>query len=317
MAKIQIFIATYNRPSFVVNCIKSVLAQSFTNFELTVSDNSTDNKTTEVVSNFKDDRLTYIKREPTLSGNDHLNTILNEITGDYFMIFHDDDLMHYNMLEVLYNTLVKNEHAIAVGSNAFFTINGKKTKDVIFKNSKNNLILKNNLEIVKQYLIRHGIVPFPSYLYKKDVSQKFRLDERNGANFCDMAFIMEIATLGHVIFLSEPLMDYYIHTENDHVPDFFSNNMKIINFIRKTTDMNKNNNLIKKFRIKSIYMELKQGILCGRISLFSKRYLTLLFIIFRSSFSDYFPRILIITILCFFNISTSKMKVTSNVPLNI
>lgn len=316
MLKIQIFIATYNRPALVSNCIKSVLNQSLRHFELMVSDNSTDNRTTEVVSSFKDERLRYIKRDPSLSISDHINTILDEITGDYFMIFHDDDLMHHNMLENLYDTLIKNENTIAVGANAFLTIDGKKTKEIIFKNSKNDLVLKSNIEIANQYLIRNGIVPFPSYLYKKEVAQKIRLEKRNGENFCDMAFIMETATLGPVIFLGEPLMDYYVHTNNDHVPDFFSNNMKIINFILRTTDLTKNSSLIKNFRIKAIYGELKQGILSGRISLFSKRYLILLNILLKSSLFDFFPRILIISLLCFFNISTTKIKVTSNATRN-
>lgn len=311
MARIQIFIATYNRPLFVSNCIKSVLNQSLSDFELIVSDNSTDSLTTEVVSVLKDSRFKYIKRSPPLSGNDHLNQILDEVSGDYFMIFHDDDIMHYNMLEVLYDKISNHVNAIAVGANAFFSLDGEKTKEVIFKNSRKDLILNNNLEIANQYLKRSGIVPFPSYLYKKEVAQKIRLNKSNGENFCDMAFIMETATLGSIIFVGQPLMDYYVHTENDHVPDFFTNNMKLINFIRKSTDSAKNGTLIQKFRVKAIYMELKQGILSRRISLFSKRYRKLLVFVFNLSFINYFPRAIIISLLCGLNISTAKLKITS------
>lgn len=311
MDKIQIFIATHNRPLLLLNCIKSVLNQSLSDFELVVSDNSTDNRTTELVSDFTDERIRYIKRNPPLSADDHLNKILDEVTGDYFMIFHDDDIMHFNMLEVLYSTIIKSENAIAIGANAILTINGRKTKELIFKNPKDILYIKSNLEIAYQYLIRNGIVPFPSYLYKKMVAQKLRIDRKNGENFCDMAFIMEIATLGSVIFLKQPLMEYCMHTNNDHVPDFFLNNMKILSFIRRTTDSKKNKKLIKAFRIKSIYMELKQGILSGRILLFSGRYYRLFLILFKYSIFDYFPRVIIISYLKFFNISTSKMKITS------
>ena len=100
----QIYIMTYNRPDCVINAIESVRKQSFTNFTLIVSDNSTNSLTEELIRKtyiFPD--FIYIKREPPVGGIEHLNLILSEVTSDFFMIFHDDDVMHMNMIESLYN----------------------------------------------------------------------------------------------------------------------------------------------------------------------------------------------------------------------
>ena len=49
MHKIQIFIATFNRPTLVIKAINSALNQDFDSFELIISDNSTDDETESLI----------------------------------------------------------------------------------------------------------------------------------------------------------------------------------------------------------------------------------------------------------------------------
>lgn len=315
MEKIQVIIITHNRPDFVTESVESVLNQTYPNVELIVSDNSSNNLTQEIINKKNYKNIKYIRRKIVYGPIEHLNCALQEVTSNYFMIFHDDDVMFENMVETMYDILSKNENIVAVGANGFFTLNKKVTKEKIFKSSEKSIVLQNNIEVAGHYLIRNGIVPFPSYLYKKVVAQKLQFDSSEGGVFSDMTFIMKTATLGNILFLEQPLMNYYVHTENDHVPDFYLNNTKVISFIRRTTDSKKNGALIKAYRIKAIYMEFKQGILSGRILLLSGRYYRLLSILFKSSTFDYFPRILIISLLRIFNISTTKMKITPNTAI--
>lgn len=309
MPKVQIFITTHNRPHFIFKSVNSVLNQTFTDFSLIISDNSTNDLTNDQFKRINDSRVSYIKREPQLSNLAHFNVILSEVSSDYFMIFHDDDLMLFGMIEKLIKEFEYNENAIAVGGNAFFIYNFGKTNKLIFKSNKSRLVLKNSLEVARQYLIRNGIVPFSSFLYKNEVAKKVRFNSESGQNFFDAAFMMDIAKIGNLVYLNVPVMEYFVHTENDHVPDTFTNNMKFINFIKKTTDKFENVQLVKEYRIKAIYMELKQGLLTRRIKIGSSRYIKLLKILFNISFNDFFPRILIITLMIYFKVSSKKIIV--------
>ena len=47
----------------------------------------------------------------------------------YIMIFHDDDVMHTDMIRELYTTLANNEDVIAVGTNAKIVENGTESKE--------------------------------------------------------------------------------------------------------------------------------------------------------------------------------------------
>ena len=118
MPLVQIFIATYNRPILVEKAIRSALAQDFDSFEVIVSDNSTTDETESMISVVYAGQLIYKRRKPSLLPIEHLNAILEDVTSEYFMIFHDDDLMHTNMVKELYNTLISNTDLISVGANA-------------------------------------------------------------------------------------------------------------------------------------------------------------------------------------------------------
>ena len=51
---LQIIIPTYNRVRYLEPCIRSVLAQSFTDFELVVLDNASEDDVATVVARFDD-----------------------------------------------------------------------------------------------------------------------------------------------------------------------------------------------------------------------------------------------------------------------
>ena len=179
MPLIQVFIATHNRPSLVLNAISSALNQHFDSFDVIVSDNSTNDQTEILLTQIEDKRFYYKRRRPSLPVIDHLNAILKEVTADYFMIFHDDDLMNSNMLQELYKNIISNKDIIAVGGNAKIVSPDIFPNKLMLKRENGNLIISSRDQMAHQYLIRRGIVPFPSYLYKCKVAKKLKFNLNN------------------------------------------------------------------------------------------------------------------------------------------
>ena len=56
-----VVIPTYNREKLIGRCLKSVIEQTYTNWEAIVIDNYSEDKTEEVVASFKDDRIRFYK----------------------------------------------------------------------------------------------------------------------------------------------------------------------------------------------------------------------------------------------------------------
>ena len=55
---VTVVVTTYNNEKTIGETLKSVLAQTYPNFEVLVSDNGSVDKTLEIVSSFKDPRIT-------------------------------------------------------------------------------------------------------------------------------------------------------------------------------------------------------------------------------------------------------------------
>ena len=51
--KVSVIVPTFNRASFLAECIASILAQTFTDFELLVVDDGSQDQTLEVLARYK------------------------------------------------------------------------------------------------------------------------------------------------------------------------------------------------------------------------------------------------------------------------
>jgi glycosyltransferase involved in cell wall biosynthesis len=57
MKKISILICSYNSGEYIFNTIKSVLKQTYTNFELLILDNNSKDDTVKNIKSFQDERI--------------------------------------------------------------------------------------------------------------------------------------------------------------------------------------------------------------------------------------------------------------------
>lgn len=296
MEEIQLFIITYNRPTLLIKSLQSALKQDFKSFRVIVSDNSTNDDTKMALADIgANTKFTYLKRVPTLPVFDHLNTILKEVTAKYFMIFHDDDVMHPQMLSKLHQLIETDQTILAVGANAkLIKANSILNKSILNANGQ-NISIQGAEQMANCYLVNRGIVPFPSYLYRREVAQNIQFNPLNGGKHCDAAFLMDIAEKGKILFYSQPLMDYYIHGGQDSKSNNFTERSKLINYILKKTSHQRKDYAIKRFRIVNLYLEL----LFEKTNLTPKRKRKILMLIAKFSPFNYFPKYIIQKLLPF------------------
>jgi len=104
----SIVIPTRNRPETLEYSIKTILNQTYTDFELIISDNSDNDSTQELIRQFEDDRIKYYRTDKVLSMADNWDNGLNHINGKFTLIIGDDDGMLINGLEVCFDNISKN-----------------------------------------------------------------------------------------------------------------------------------------------------------------------------------------------------------------
>lgn len=105
---VSVILPTYNRGYIIAEAIRSVLNQTFANFELIIVDDGSTDNTLQVVESFSDPRIKLLCRPENGGVAAALNTGLKAVKGDFVAIFNSDDLWHSQKLAL--QTLFLFEH---------------------------------------------------------------------------------------------------------------------------------------------------------------------------------------------------------------
>ena len=106
----SVIVPTYNRESFIVKTIQSVLSQSYSNFELIIVDDGSTDNTEKVVGRIRDERIKYHKKENAERGAAR-NYGTNKAKGDYITFLDSDDLLYSKYLKEANLFVKKNKSA--------------------------------------------------------------------------------------------------------------------------------------------------------------------------------------------------------------
>lgn len=88
---VSVIISTHNRATLLPRALRSVLLQTFHDFELIVVDDASVDNTDEVMQEFIDERIRYIRHEMQKGGPAARNTGIRESRGTYIAFLDDDD----------------------------------------------------------------------------------------------------------------------------------------------------------------------------------------------------------------------------------
>jgi len=99
MPSVSVVIPTYNRASCIGRSIESVLDQSFSDFELIVIDDCSDDNTEQVVGIYSDPRIKYFKSSTNQGGAAARNMGIEVAKGQFIAFQDSDDVWFPDKLE--------------------------------------------------------------------------------------------------------------------------------------------------------------------------------------------------------------------------
>lgn len=253
--KIQIVILTRNRPLLLKQTVDSVLKQTYKDFQVIISDNSTNDETQQIIShNFSYvNNLKYIRREPQFQDFfKHANCNISEITSDYFILFHDDDLMLPTFIETLIDTLEKDHTLVAAASNAYnIDVNGNITGK--YTSKKGTKVITYTKEMMLLYA-NNTSLPFPSYMYRTEAIKNLRFDASKGGKYSDSCFILDLVHKGNIMLLFDFYGMQYRRSDfqDSHFMDVKAR-CKQIKYLAEQSNIKYHSHTITKWRLKEIY----------------------------------------------------------------
>ena len=124
---VSIIMPSYNTDKFIIETIKSVLAQTYTEWELLIVDDCSTDKTDEIVRSFlSDKRIKYFKNEKNSGAAASRNKALREAKGKWIAFLDSDDLWMPEKLEKQIRFMKNNGYYFSYTNYAEIDVEGKR-----------------------------------------------------------------------------------------------------------------------------------------------------------------------------------------------
>ena len=212
---VEIFVLSYNRASFLRDCLQSILNQTFRDFTVTVLDNHSDEDIAGVVNAFQDDRLRLIVNPSNIGPFANWIRAYNMASSKYMMIFHDDDCMSPRMVERQIQLFEKypNLSQVSAGVNLI----NRSSEMLVFedKDALDYRIFKTPDRLVDTYLFGKVVFGFGSVLYKTRIAKQVPPDIERFANVGDRPYMLALTAFGPHIQMSAPIYNVRAHPGQD------------------------------------------------------------------------------------------------------
>jgi len=205
--KISVCIPTYNRSEYLRQCLSSILGQTFSDFEVIVSDNCSTDLTGEIVRSCDATRVVYYRNESNLGAVRNVNRCLELARGDYICILHDDDLYAPRFLEREAEMLDRHPTAGFVHC-ATYEIDAGGVRQRIVRAYPRDCVLDGKQEFLR-YLGGHNVC-CSTVMVRRDLYRKAGTFDTD--LLCpDWLVWLRLSLMADVAYVAEPLASMRVH----------------------------------------------------------------------------------------------------------
>lgn len=165
---ISVVIPVYNRPQELARAIRSVLSQTFQEFEILVVDDFSEADLKPVTESFHDQRLRYFRLPAKGNANVCRNKGIREAHGELVAMLDSDDEWLPQHLENKIKTL-REKNADGVFGSCYVDDGTGRTEKIsrpLFKEEK-----------MINFLLSGGVAPTPTHVYKTSCARQVLWDE--------------------------------------------------------------------------------------------------------------------------------------------
>ncbi len=203
MPLFSIVIPTFNRANFIEKSIKSVVSQSFTDYELIIIDDGSTDNTRQTVRPFISPKIRYLYQK-NQERSTARNNAIEAAKGTYVCFLDSDDFYLPNHLETFYQAIktLKDQKAMLYSGN-FELIEGQ-----LIKKPLPSLVSKNPIKALLDYTV------FPTCAcIERSILKEFRFNPKNNV-WEDTELWLKIATKYPIIQLDKHTCVWQMHPQS-------------------------------------------------------------------------------------------------------
>ena len=221
-AKVTVGIPTFNRAGWLRESIESVLAQTFADFRLIVSDNASDDDTPEVVRSFDDERIHYVRSERNVGPVGNSRRLISLTETEFLVLLPDDDVLYPGHLAATIDVLQRFDSVGLVHSAfEFRDAESRVVRRVEPLESRSPVRIDRSDRALEYLMVSDWGLCFPSVAYRtKALLEAGGLREEQGP-FGDRQLWMRIALDWDFGYVAKPLVGFRTH------PDTWTRNIGV------------------------------------------------------------------------------------------
>jgi glycosyltransferase involved in cell wall biosynthesis len=208
--RVSVIITTYNRCELLKRALNSVLDQTYSNFECIVVDDASTDETSQVVAEFNDDRIIYIKHKENKHLSAARNTGIHASNGEFIAFLDDDDEWYPRKLEKQVKLLKDSENEVGL---VYCWMN-------YYKNSGEKVNERHpNLRghIFSQVLVSQPLGNGSTYLIRRKAINHTGYFDESLKRGIDGDYIRRLCYKYKVDYVPEVLIKYYVDHGNKRI----------------------------------------------------------------------------------------------------
>jgi len=212
--KISVCIPTFNYGHYISFAVESVLNQHFTDFELIIVDDCSEDNTEEVVSRFLyDKRVLFEKNERNLGLVGNWNKCLSKARGEYIKFVFADDMLASDKALGRMACILDSDPSISLVASARHLIDSE-SRIIEFRSDFPQNFIADGSEVINLCLSRDkeymNLIGEPTVVMfrRSDCARGF--DDRY-YQIPDLEMWFHLLEKGRFAFMSEPLASFRIH----------------------------------------------------------------------------------------------------------
>lgn len=253
---VSIITPTYNRAHTLGACIQSVLGQSYTNFELLIIDDGSEDDTVALIQQFEDTRIQYYPIAHVGNLSYLRNFGLARSQGEFIAFIDSDDIWEANKLETQMNQLAQDPTCRW----AFSDLIEFNEEHTILRDGIYQRLQREDGAYIGLFddLIHSKLIIFPSCLLMKKSLLNQVTSFNEALSVSDSAFMIRLAEISPAYFSNDKLVKIRKHEGN--ISNFFmcqeSGHLEIIESLEYAHQKKRIDNHIYKQRMTMMYYGL-------------------------------------------------------------
>ncbi|MDB4264670.1 glycosyltransferase [bacterium] len=215
--KLTIVLLTYNRAEggYLEQALNAILNQTYTDFELLVFDNYSNDNTSDIVLRYVDKRLYYVRQPDGGNPTTSYNHALWMSRGEYIIFTHDDDIMEPTIIERQMDFVKKHPNLLCLATNISLIDEYDHIIQPKFYDLEEDTIFSTG-DYITKYFEEKLWFPAPTLLYHRDsyvkvLSKWLRMKNPEYFSSGDIWATISLNLRGPIGILCEPLLRYRQH----------------------------------------------------------------------------------------------------------